>query len=233
MYQLTLPLGFSKLDPSGRLSLPGLTALFQDAAFLHLEEIGRGLRWQQQRDLAWMVCRWRIALLQPMPEAGERITVCTWVSSQAYALVCRGFSLKNQAGDLLAAGDSRWVLCRRPTMQIVWAKEQAAPENEPIPSLLPDDFPTRAARISRGEVLPGCFATRELLDLNGHVNNVRSLELCLRALPENLPLRGLILDYHAPLMPGAEITPLRQKTAQGWAVTLCSQEQSCVSGLFF
>ena len=71
--------------------------------------------------------------------------------------------------------------------------------------------------------------TSDLLDTNRHVNNVRSVALAMRFLPEDVSFSALAADYHHPLLPHDQVTPLLASTGRGFAVVLRAGGRDCVS----
>ena len=74
--------------------------------------------------------------------------------------------------------------------------------------------------------------TEDLLDTNHHVNNVRSVALAMRFLPEDFTFTALAVDYSQPLLPDAVVTPLCAPTSRGYVVALTAGGQACVSAEF-
>ena len=79
---------------------------------------------------------------------------------------------------------------------------------------------------------PDFSITADLLDTNHHVNNVRSVALAMRFLPEDFAFTALAVDYHHPLLPHTVVTPLCASTDRGFVVALTAGGRTCVSAEF-
>lgn len=229
MYVFSARIGYSQLDANERLSPAALLDLFQDACSLYHEDIGSGLSWQAKQGVTWVVNRWRISLLQPLPRIGETVTVETWPYERTLALFRRGFLLKNADGVLLATGDSLWTLCDRHSFRPVpSAAAQLGIPMEQHPALL-QELPAKPSVPAEQTVLPVFPVNRTLLDPNHHVNNVRSLALCMDFLPEDFLFSAFLADYRRELPSGALVTPKFSRTDGGWTVSLCVEDHPCVN----
>ena len=222
---------YSQLGRNCALSLPALLDLFQDIATLHAHEMGSGLEYLYSIDRAWIMSRWRVRL-EKMPRCGDHVTVRTRAYECRRALNRRAFELVDQNGTVLAQADSLWTLIDTKTGGPVNAADIVAPYLEPGDAPQLGDLPRKVQLPEDAVQAPAFPITSDLLDTNHHVNNVRSVALAMRFLPEDFAFTALAVDYHQPLLPDAVVTPLCAPTARGYAVILTAGGQACVSAEF-
>ncbi|MBR5537516.1 MAG: hypothetical protein IKU58_06405 [Clostridia bacterium] len=231
MYTWDTRVLYSQLGPDGRLSLTGLLDLFQDIATLHAEDFGSGLDTMTANGRAWLLSRWRVRLGE-LPRSAARVQVCTQAYESRRALNRRKFALLDERGAELAAADSLWTLvdiatgAPTPASQVV--ERYLEPGEGPDLGELP-----RKVQLPENAVPAAAFPiTDDLLDTNHHVNNVRSVALAMRFLPEDLSFSALAVDYQRPLLPGQQVQPLVARTDRGFVVALTVDGQSCVCAEF-
>lgn len=222
---------YSQLGADCTLSLPALLDLFQDIATLHAHEMGSGLEYLYSIDRAWIMSRWRVRL-GALPRCGDTVAVRTRAYECRRALNRRAFELVDRDGAVLAQADSLWTLIDTKTGGPVNAADIVSPYLTPGEGPELGDLP-RKVQLPEGASEGPCFSiTPDLLDTNHHVNNVRSVALAMRFLPEGFVFTALAVDYHQPLLPDAVVTPLCAPTARGYAVILTAGGQACVSAEF-
>ena len=222
---------YSQLGRNCTLSLPALMDLFQDIATLHAHEMGSGLEYLYSIDRAWIMSRWRVRL-DKMPRCGHPVTVRTRAYECRRALNRRAFELVDKDGAILAQADSLWTLIDTKTGTPVSAVDITAPYLEPGEGPQLGDLPRKVQLPEQTVPGPVFSITPDLLDTNHHVNNVRSVALAMRFLPEDFTFTALAVDYHHPLLPDAVVTPLCAPTQRGFAVILTAGGQACVSAEF-
>jgi len=231
MYTWDTRILYSQLGPDGRLSLTGLLDLFQDIATLHAHEMGSGLEYLYSIDRAWIMSRWRVRLGN-LPRCGDDVTVRTRAYECRRALNRRAFALVDGDGQVLAQADSLWTLIDTKTGGPVNAADIVQPYLTPGEGPELGDLP-RKVQLPEDAVAGQPFAiTADLLDTNHHVNNVRSVALAMRFLPQDFAFTALAVDYHHPLLPHTVVTPLLAPTPRGFAVALTAGGQACVSAEF-
>lgn len=222
---------YSQLGANCALSVPALLDLFQDIATLHAHEMGSGLEYLYSIDRAWIMSRWRVRI-GALPRCGDDVSIRTQAYECRRALNRRSFELVDKEGAVLAQADSLWTLIDTKSGTPVNAADIVAPylTSGTAPEL--GDLP-RKVQLPEGAVEGPAFPiTPDLLDTNRHVNNVRSVALAMRFLPEDFAFTALAVDYHQQLLPGAVVTPLCAPTARGYAVILTAGGQACVSAEF-
>ena len=231
MYRWETRILYSQLAADGRLSLSGLLNLFQDIATLHAEEEGDGLGALYAKNRAWLLSRWRVRL-GVLPRSAQKVAVLTRAYETRLALNRRAFTLVDDQGRELAAADSLWTLVDTATGAPANAAQVVAPYLTPGEAPDLGDLPRKVV-LPRDAVPAAPFTvTDDLLDTNGHVNNVRSVGLAASYLPRDFAFSALAVDYQLPLLPGQQVTPLCARTEQDFFVALTVEGRTCVCALF-
>ena len=119
MYTTKARVSYSQLAPDCRLSLTALLDLFQDCGAFQAEDAGLGLSVLDARGQGWLLSRWRVRLLAPLPKIGSTVTVSTQVYSCRISMAHRHYWLRSEDGALLAEGDARSPLS--PAVRIIWS----------------------------------------------------------------------------------------------------------------
>ena len=180
----------SLCDHTGKLSIPACAQLFLDAASLHAEEIGAGMKRMMASDLFWIASRIMIELSE-RPEMMSRATLKTWPMPPERVRCDREYII-TAGEDLIARGKTEWAVLNRKTQRIV---PPATVFPEGIRYTEADVFPEPFSRFSRDFEGAAVIGTHKIvstdLDLGGHMNHVayiRALFACFSA--EELDARG-------------------------------------------
>lgn len=231
MYTTKARVSYSRLAPDCRLSLTALLDLFQDCGTFQAEDAGLGLSVLDARGQGWLLSRWRIRLLAPLPKIGSTVTVGTQVYSCRISMAHRHYWLRSEDGALLAEGDALWVLFDKASQKPVPAASGCQDYLEPAELAPPEGLPRRLSP-AEGPEMPAFPVTAEMLDTNRHCNNVRAIGLCARYLPEGFSFSGFAADYHRQLPAGAPVTPRVSVAENGVTVTLSVDNAVCITAAF-
>lgn len=173
---------YSECDGSGRLSTFALVNYFQDCSVFHTEHIGHGVRYLQERGMAWFLSSWNIELGE-MPSLGDEIVVRTWCYGIKHLVATRAFELATPAGEVLARADSQWFMFDFASGQPI---RVPAEEQEPFMDDLGEkpDMASVGRRIrieGQGEAREAIVVSRHLLDSNNHMNNAHYIDIAQAA----------------------------------------------------
>ncbi len=204
IYEQELLLGSEHVDRFRRLRTSMLFTLFQSASVRHAEALG--LTGQMpERGLFWVVARQR-ALVERMPEYGERVLLRTWPGKTKRVIFPRHYELVSAHGETLVRASALWSLMESGTRSIAF----------------PDEHGVEIAGVETGRELachtriePLAAAERfdftvpnSYVDLNGHMNNARYFDLAEDRLPavnEGKMLREARIDYLGEVPLGATL----------------------------
>lgn len=172
-------------DAAGRLSWRVLGNRLLRCAGLHAAERGFGFADVVQSGRAWVLSRLVIEM-QRMPASGEGYAISTWVAGLKRQFTERRYRIAAPGGEVLGYAYSIWALIstdtRRP-IDLSAMGDEAAPlravPDEPFPDIRPGRI--RVHEAERPAAEHTCRYTD--LDVNGHLNSIRYIELLLDLFP--------------------------------------------------
>jgi len=169
-----------EVDADGRLSLPSIFNLLQDAASSHALELGVAVPQLLANNHTWVLSRIFLNMDQ-YPGWGDDIQITTWPSGIERVFAMRDFDIR-QHGESIGSCVSAWIIIdtasRRPVRPTSFAHQlnpvdkriQIHPLNK-LPELKKPQFEKQ-------------FTVRYSdLDINRHVNNVSYIEWLLECVP--------------------------------------------------
>lgn len=179
-------------DYTGHLSWGTLGNLLLRCSSLHAGSHGFGYEQMQQIHHAWVLSRLVIEL-ERMPRTGERYRICTWVNRLYRQFTDRQYAILGVGDTVYGYGSSVWALIDVDSRQP--ADLESLPDGGFSRALLPDKaVPIKGpGRIRLRDAAPAFTRTARYsdLDINGHVNSIRYIEMVLDLFPTSL------LDTHA------------------------------------
>lgn len=158
----------AKLRPSAFLQF------FQELAAEHAASLGYGYDYMQSKGLMWIIVKNHV-IFHKLPSYGESVSLSTWTTGRRHALFPRFARMISACGEVLVDCASYFVVVDKKSRQAVF------PENEGI-SISGEALGTEIA-------LPGRIRAMEhtesaefevpysYIDLNGHLNNVRYVDI--------------------------------------------------------
>ncbi len=171
-------------DYTGHLSWSTLGNHILRASTLHAEAHGFGYTYMQQHRRGWVLAR-LILEMDELPCTGDRYIVSTWVSRIFNQFTDRLYAITSPEGRIYGHGTSTWALIDYDTRLPVSLEQ--LPEGGFSHALL--DEPVPVARPGRGRsvgTIPVLKHTAVYsdLDINGHVNSVRYIDMALDTFPK-------------------------------------------------
>lgn len=194
MYTFEGRVRYSEVDRDGRLTMAALINYFQDCSTFQSEDLGVGIRYLQERHLAWVLCSWQISV-DRYPELGEKITVGTSPYDMKGFLGYRNFALLGEDGAFLAKANSLWSLLDMqkgrpvPVPEDMLAKYRLEPRLEM-------EYASRKITVlgERSEREP-ITVKKHHLDTNHHVNNQQFIDMAMDFLPEEFVIGQVRAEY--------------------------------------
>jgi acyl-ACP thioesterase len=246
----------SDTDFQTRLKLSIFFTWMQDVAANHAEHLGVGYHDLLKRELAWVLSR-KKARFFDSPKMGEKVIIQTWPKGiQQKLFFMREHQMNGADGRLLALSTTAYVLVNTRARRILphTALELPVPDNggksaiaEPLEKILPvgdravgdhttGDHTTGDHTTSRQEAegMSACFTVQagySMIDLMGHVNNVRYIDWISDCFPieeyqERRP-EWLQINYINEIKPGERVSLLRApypEDANRWYITGTNQQ---------
>jgi acyl-ACP thioesterase len=162
---------FSDVDRDFRMRLDSMLRYFQDAAALHSEQIGFGIRKLASEGIAWILSRLWLEVVRP-PEYGETLTLVSWSRGSSGFKMRRDFEIWSGT-ERVAAGSSVWFFLNVRAKRVervpkaiddAYAAEPVLALGESVEDWSPEDRlePTEWVRVQ---------PRHSDLDASGHVNN--------------------------------------------------------------
>jgi acyl-ACP thioesterase len=162
------------VDFRRHITIPAVGSKLLHAAAVHAAERGFGYADMQRRGAAWVLSRLAIEM-KSYPELSEEITLYTWIEGAAGLFTRRCFELVSGEGKTFCYARSVWAAIhmetRRPTPLDAEALNVYRTER-PCPIENPGKIPP-AEHLVAGEPYRVRYSD---LDINGHLNSIRSME---------------------------------------------------------
>lgn len=165
-----------QVDMQRLLRPSALLMMLQEIALDHCRLLDLGSDATLNRNLLWVVTRYYISI-ERMPRYEENVTLETWPGPIRRILFPRYFRMWDTDGRVLLKASSVWVLIDGNTRTMISPKQYGLPEYEGHVEgdEVPYNVPARAIPATRRE----CFTVPySYIDLNGHMNNTKYLDLC-------------------------------------------------------
>ncbi len=180
IYERELRIGSEHVDCFRRLRASTLFALLQSVSVRHTEELGMGRAKTLDRGLLWVVAR-QYLRIERMPVYDETVTLRTWPGETMRVLFPRYYELLGHDGTALVRGSAVWSLMDSRTRTLAFPDEHGID----IPGVetgreLPSITRLKLTELSKHAT----FAVQySYVDINGHMNNARYLDLVEDLLP--------------------------------------------------
>lgn len=231
MYTYTYETRYGDYKNFDTIKISSLLDMVQDISIKDSENAGFGLNVLRERNMAWLVQGINVKLLKPV-RTGVPVEVTTAVKNMKAATSERGCIIK-QGGEMIGKTIFNWV---------AFDTEKLKPCRIP-PEILEayplydfgDDFFT----LRKTDILTFDKADYEIrvknkdIDTNKHLNNQKSAEILMDALPYDFEFNSLSVLYKKPAYLGDELGVCIKKTEFGFYVHLETKDKEpCVIGTF-
>jgi acyl-ACP thioesterase len=186
------------LDFRARISIPAIGSRLLHAASTHAAERGFGYGSMKERNAAWVLSRLAIEMKR-YPGLAEEITLYTWIEGAAGLFTHRCFELVSGQGETFCYARSVWAAIhletRRPT-PLDTATLNAFRVERPCPIEKPGKIPP-VEHLVPGEPFRVRYSD---LDINGHLNSIRSMEHFLDTFAPDIFLQKEITRFEIAYM---------------------------------
>ncbi len=197
MYELKKRILYSDIDDKGYM-LPGRVATwFQDCINAHSQDIDRGIDYMVETGRTWFLVAWNIEIKR-LPQKYENMTLATWGYDYKRSLGFRNVTMKDEAGEVCACGDSLWSMVDLHTGKPLRINDDdmqgyiIAPKYENMTYL-----PRKIEAEGDYEKVGTLWVRRSEIDYNGHMSNDKYIDLACEFLPEDFPLYRIRGEYKA------------------------------------
>lgn len=205
---MTVKVRSYETDVNGRLQVPILCKLLQEAATIHAADLGVSVESLIDDGCAWVLSRMHV-VVDRWPRADDEILIVTWPEALNRLTTERRFEIRCSDGSLCATATTLWLVLDlerrlpiRVPSRIVDALSRHDVGDEPIRADKQAD-PDPVERETEFRV------RRSDLDLANHVNNTSYVEWIIEAVPDEVwsahAMVELDISYLAECHRGATI----------------------------
>ena len=205
MYTFNSRVRYSEVDSNARLTLDGIINYMQDCTNFQSEDLGVGLEFHKEKNLAWILNSWQI-VIDEYPKMGENITIGTQSFGYEKMFGHRNFLITKEDGSRVAIANSLWVLMdlKKNRPRIVTPEIGAVyGKHKPLEM----EYAPRKIKMPENVVKGREFVVQESqLDTNHHVNNGQYVRMAMNQieLPKVSELR---VEYKKQALLGDMIVP--------------------------
>lgn len=232
MYKTTRQVQFSECAPDGFLRYSKIVDYFQDCSTQQSESLHVGMAYTASRHTAWILSAWQVCI-KKRPAMGESVQVATWPYDFSGFYGYRNYTLTDESGQVLAYANAVWVCmdpakgrpCRPGEREI-----QAYQTEPPYPMAV---APRKIAVPEQRMVQEAVRVSRIHLDCNGHMNNVKYIEMAMECLPDGFSPSQIRVDYRRQARYGDRIIPEVHTEENKMTVVLCDTDGTAYATIEF
>lgn len=205
LYQKDLIIRSSDVDRFRRLRLSALFTLLQEASIAHTTELGMGREKTLDKGLLWVITMEQ-ARIRRLPSYDEKIRIESWPNPTMHLYFPRSYRILGQGDEILLEASAIWALMDQNTRHIVFPEKHGisikgvSDKNDP-PLPKPPKMPEPSGDLTY--TVPYSF-----LDLNGHMNHTKYLDLAEDLMPYELRSRQIAeirIEFSSEAKEGEEI----------------------------
>lgn len=224
MYSFDSRVRYSEVDSSGQINLQSILDYFQDCSTFHSEDIGLGIDFLAQRNLAWVLSAWQI-VVERYPKLGEKIKIATFPYAFKGFSGNRNFYMEDSEKTKIAYANSIWTLmdlrAGKPVRLLpemiegYILEEQLEMDYAPRKIPMPDQYMEKEPIVVR----------EHHLDTNNHVNNGQYLRMAMNYVEKGMQIGQMRAEYKKSALLGDILIPLVAKEKNKYTISLCSKEK--------
>lgn len=223
MYSFDSRIRYSEVDKEGKITLNAILDYFQDSSSFHSEELGRGIEFLMEQELAWVLSAWQIEIKR-YPSYGEYVKICTWPYDFKGFFGYRNFTMETPEGEVLAFANSMWTLLDLKTGRPTRIPVEVASAYELSPQY-PMKCESRKIELPKEMQSEESFPVHKYhIDTNQHVNNGRYVGMAQEYLNENERIYKMRAEYRKAAVYGDIIFPYVAKQEKKKIVNLADKE---------
>ena len=168
---------------------------FQDSSTFQSEELGVGLEYTKELDLAWVMLYWQIDI-EHFPVLCDDVVVGTFPYEFKSCMGGRNFYMKDDKGNRIACANSVWALMNMAEGKPALPTEKML-TTYPMEDKLDMEYTPRKIKIPAEEGVYGNPIEVGIhhLDTNNHVNNGQYIRMAMNYLPADVEITRLRAEY--------------------------------------
>lgn len=223
MYTFDARIRYSETDSEGKLTLASLLNYFQDASTFHSEDLGLGVKYTQERNLAWVLSSWQI-VVERYPRLCEEVVVGTHPYEFKAFTGSRNFAMFTKDGEFIAKANSLWSLLNTDTMKPALPTAEML-EKYVLEEKLSMDYAPRKITVPEGGVTEEEIVVKQHhIDTNHHVNNGQFVSMAMVYLPECFEIYQMRAEYKMQAFLNDVLFPYVAKVNDGYVIVLRNQD---------
>ncbi len=191
MYKFKSQVRYSEALHTGTMNPISISNYLQDCATFHSASLGKDICYYKQIHRGWFLNSWQIDICR-YPSYGETISIATWSYGIKGFYGYRNFTIQDEQKQLCVCANSIWFFTDTVMGQPIRVPEEeaAAYGSE---TKFPMEYCSRKINPPNDmQSLPEYLVGPYDIDTNGHVNNVRYIELAFQNLPKEIQCSNTI-----------------------------------------
>lgn len=207
MYSFNSRIRYSEVDREGKITLNAILDYFQDCSSFHSEELGVGIAFLCENEMAWVLSYWQVEINR-YPQYGEAVKINTWPYQFKGFFGFRNFTMEDSQGKAAAYANSVWTLLDLKTKRPVRVPDAIASVYELSKPLLMDSDSRKVSVPLNGKKQAPFPIHKYHIDTNQHVNNSRYIGMAQEYLSEEFKVLKMRAEYRKAAVYGDIIYPI-------------------------
>ncbi len=190
---------YSDIGTEGYADIAQIMTWFQNAATDHSASVGYSAEVLKEMGAAWIVLHWDITV-HAFARYRQKLTVETYASGFSNAYGHRMFALKDMDGNVLAEGESVWLLYDLTQNKFRKVTEEMSARygcNTKMPAEILRKW--KLSEPETPEITAPWTVRRSDTDTNGHTNNVSYVRALMDEVPNGGALKQVRVTYKKAL----------------------------------
>ena len=188
VYKEKYRIGIEDVAHNSQATNKALLSIMEDIACAHSADVGYGVLEVETKHRAWVLLDWKIKVIK-RPVYGCIIDASTWSRKIDRLCAYRDFELKDEDGEILAIGSSRWILTDTERRRPVRLTEDIAALYESEDRAVFEDEISEPEyskeMLENAEEMIYNIQRRDI-DINQHMHNLSYLDMAYEILPDNI-----------------------------------------------
>jgi medium-chain acyl-[acyl-carrier-protein] hydrolase len=214
---------YYEIDYKKRLHMTSLIDFLGDIATTQSENLGIGIEFLKENNLAWVIYKWDIKVNR-YPTLGEKITIKTTPLAYKKFYANRKFDIYDGTGELIAEASSLWLLINTERKRPVRITEAMGASYGMTEESYVDTF-TSLEKVNKIDY--ECIFTVRYsdIDTNKHVNNAKYVGWAIESIPVDIIINHELKEIKVTY---------EKETTYGDTIKVCTEvrtEENRVIGL--
>lgn len=198
IYEKEYEIHYYEVDFKRKALITSIIDFLGDIAIKQSEELGVGIDYLREKNLAWVLYKWNIDMYK-YPSYGDKIIIKTYAYSMRKFYAYRQFEILNLEGETLGKADSIWFLInteKRKPVRVTEDLYKAYGVDLKDESVLEIEDIEKPQNITIKKAFDVRYSD---IDTNRHVNNVKYIAWALETIPLetvlNYSLKNIKVTY--------------------------------------